>query len=204
MEDSQTEKSVIEKVLETKTASRAQQLMQSKSGTALLGMISFFESFLPIPIVTDPFLAAAIMVDRKKTLFFILWTTAFSVVGGFFAYLSALFFRDLLLVTLTPNMLNALQSFIEGNSQDTFVLTILGAVTPVPYTIIAYAIALTHGNPMVFILGSIVGRLFRYGIVGWCTYKFGPLALAYAKRSILITSVIIFAAVALYIWKHVS
>lgn len=204
MEEPTNQKTVIDTVLETKTVTRAQQLMQSRSGTIMLAVISFFESLLPIPIVTDPFLAAAIMVNRTKVVSLVLLTMVSSVVGGFCAYLMAVLFREFLLETLTPDMLAMLQSYVAGEQQDTFILTILGAVTPVPYTIIAWAVAITKGSPLIFILGSIVGRTFRYGVVGWSTYKFGPLALAYAKKSILLTSAIIFLAVGIYIWLHVS
>jgi len=191
---------ILERLFATKTAAHAAALMRSRYGLVFLGTISFFESFLPLPIITDPFLAAAIMANRAKVVSLVLITTVTSVVGGFMAYLAALLFRDVLLALLSPELTAALTSFVTGESNDTFVLTIIGAVTPVPYTIIAYAIAMINGSPLVFIVGSIVGRLFRYGIVGWCTYQFGPLALTYAKRSIIVTSVVLFILAGVYVW----
>lgn len=200
MSTSPSPQTILERLFATKTATQAVGLMRSKYGVTFLGLISFFESFLPLPIITDPFLAAAIMADRAKVLRLILVTTITSVVGGFMAYLVAVLFRDILLSLLSPELTETLTSFVAGQSGDTFLLTVIGAVTPVPYTIIAYAIAITNGNPLVFILGSIVGRLFRYGVVGWCTYKFGPAALQYAKRSIIVTSLVLFIVGAIYLW----
>ncbi len=200
MEAETEQKTILEKILTTRTAHKAQDLMRSKFGVGLLAAISFVESLLPVPIITDPFLAAAIMVNRARTRSLIVITLVSSVLGGFFAYLIAVFFREFLLSVLTPDMLATLQSFVAGEEQDTFILTIVGAITPIPYTVVAWAVALTEGNPLVFILGSVIGRAFRYGVVGWCTVKFGSAALAYAKRSILVSSVIIFVCAGLYIW----
>lgn len=200
MEGEQVHKTLVEKVLTTRTAQKAQEMMRSRFGIGLLATISFVESLLPVPIITDPFLAAAIMVNRTRVRLLIAITLISSVLGGFFAYLVAVFFREILLSALSPEMLTSLQTFVSGEEQSTLLLTIIGAVTPIPYTIIAWTIALTEGNPAVFILGSIIGRGFRYGIVGWCTIKFGSAALAYAKRSIFISSLIIFLCAGLYIW----
>lgn len=200
METPTPKQTILERILATQSLKKAQALTRSKYGTAILGTISFLESLLPIPIVTDPFLVAAIMAERKHAFRLFLITTVTSVIGGFCAYLMALLFRDWLFAMLSPELIHTLEGFVAGNMEDTFLLTIIGAVTPVPYTIIGWAVAITHGNPLVFILGSIVGRSFRYGVVGWFTYKFGPAALTYAKKSILITSAIIFVFAALYIW----
>lgn len=191
---------LLERLLETQSVKKAQALARSKYGTAILATISFLESLLPLPIVTDPFLAAAIMADRKRAFQLFLVTTVSSVIGGFCAYLMALLFRDWLFAVLSPDLIQTLEGFVAEDMQDTFLLTIIGAVTPVPYTIIGWAVAITQGSPLAFVLGSIVGRSFRYGVVGWLTYKFGPLALAYAKKSILLSSVVIFIFTALYIW----
>ena len=199
MEEPKTE-TPVEKILTTKAAVWGQNLMKSRSGMVLLVFISFLESLLPLPIVTDPFLLAAVMANRKRTVYLVLLTTASSVVGGFFAYLIVVLFKDSLLGLLSPELFSTLQSFVAGQDQSVFVLTIVGADTPVPYTITAWAIALGEGSLFVFILASVVGRGFRYGVVGWCTYRFGPLALSYAKRSILFTSITIFILAALYAW----
>lgn len=190
---------LVEKILETRTVERARDLMMSRSGHVLLVAISFLEAALPIPIITDPFLIAAIMANRLKVVYLVVITTISSVIGGFFAYLSVLWFRDTLIAFLSPELQDSLRMMVEGEQQGTFLLTIIGAVTPVPYTMVGWAIALIEGSPVVFILGSILGRGFRYSVVGWSVYKFGPMAVTYAKRSIFITSLILFAAVGLYL-----
>ncbi len=186
----------------TMFAKKAQDLMRSRYGVSLLATISFIESFLPVPILSDPFLAAAILIDQAKVKKMVLVTMVSSVVGGCAAFLVAVYFRDTLFSLLSPEMAETLNSFI-AKDQDTFMLTIVGAITPIPYTIVAWTVALSHGNPLVFIAGSIVGRSIRYGIIGWCTNTFGPTALKYAQRSIFLTSLIIFILAGLYIWMKV-
>ncbi len=174
--------------------------MQSRTGYTFLAAISFFEAALPLPIITDPFLMAAILVDRRKVVRLTILTLLSSVLGGIAAFFTAFLFHDVLWSWTTPELQQTLQDFLTNNKNNTFILTLLGAITPVPYTISAWAIALMEGSLLVFILGSIVGRGVRYGIVAWCTYKFGPLAVSYAKRYVGLTSLLVFILVALYVW----
>lgn len=195
------EKDYIDDVLEnpSTTTSRLRMYIRSRYGTGFLALISFLEGMLPIPVIADPFLIVAVLVNRVRVVRLVIITTASSVLGGLGAYLTAVYFRDWLLGNLSPEAVDTLNSFI-GSSDGTFLLTLIGAFTPVPYTIAAWAVALSAGNIFIFIIASILGRGLRFAIVGWCTYVFGPAALQYAKRSILITSLGLIILVALYVW----
>lgn len=199
MQEGTDDTTQLEKPPFSKTTEKAQRLMRSRYGTGLLAVISFAESFLPVPILTDPFLVAAILIDRTRVKTMIFVTTASSVLGGTAAYLLAAHFKELLFSVISPEMTETLNSFLAAG-QDTLLLTIIGAFTPIPYTIVAWAVALSSGSLFIFIIGSILGRSARYIIVGWSTYVFGPTALKYARRSILLTSLVIFILVGLYIW----
>lgn len=183
----------------TVTVTKLRKLVRSKYGTVLLFLIAIAESLLPLPILTDPFLVTSVMMNRARAVYLVFVTTLSSVIGGVLAYFVAYNFRDFLFSLLSPEMIVTLDSFLAGG-QDTFVLTIIGAVTPIPYTVVAWTVALSDGNLLVFIIASVIGRSIRYSIVGWSTYKFGPAALRYAQHSIFITSIIIFIFVGLYIW----
>ena len=178
---------------------KLRELVRSRYGTSLLSLIAIVESMLPVPILTDPFLATAILMNRTKAIYLIVMTMVSSVIGGILAFLMLIYFKDFLFTLLSPEVMTTLNQFV-AEGQDTFLLTIVGAITPVPYTIVAWTVALSGGSLAVFIIASVIGRSIRYGIVGWCTYKFGPAAMQYAKRSIWLTSVAVFALVALYIW----
>jgi membrane protein YqaA with SNARE-associated domain len=181
------------------TGDRLKRLVRSRLGSYILFLISFTESMLPVPILTDPFLVLSVMLDRARALRAVIVTMLGSVIGGTIAFITAAYFREPLFALLSPELLAAVNSFTI-QAQDTFVLTIVGAITPVPYTVVAWAVALSGGNVLVFMVASVVGRLVRYGIVGWCSYTFGPTALAYARRSIWWTSAVVFLVVAVYVW----
>lgn len=181
------------------TVERAKKILQSKLGLWLIALISFVESALPLPLITDPFLIAGILLNRKKALLIVFITVASSVVGGLFAYVSALFFLEVLMQFMTPAMTTEFNSLVDNAHANTFVITILGAITPIPYTLVAWVVAALKGGVLTFILASIIGRTVRYAIVGYSVYRFGPAASQYARRYIGLISIIIFILVAVYI-----
>ena len=188
-----------------KHTKRIEALIKSHYGTWFLAIYAFVDSLVPIPfMITDPFLMIAVMAKRQHTAWLVFVTSVSSVLGGIVAYTGIYYFREFLLLQLSPEWHTMLDSIVIANNFDTFTLSVVGAVTPIPYMLIAWAVALTGSSLTMFILGSLVGRLVRYGIVGWCTYKFGPLALKYAKRSILLTSIVVLIVAAIYFLLHVS
>jgi membrane protein YqaA with SNARE-associated domain len=175
------------------------QLLRSKYGLWVLGAISFVDSAVAFPGPVDPFLAAYIMANRKRAaLGFIVATTA-SVLGGVFLYLFASFFTDQLLALLSPESLIAFNDIVKHFDQGTFMLTFLGAFTPIPYGFIVIAAGVLKGNILMFIAGSLLGRSLRFGIVAYLTHKFGNRALDLAKDNLKLLSVIAVGVVALYV-----
>ena len=179
---------------------KVEKLTQSKWGLLILSLISLVESALPVPLLTDPFLAASVLFNRSKVFVLVLVTTLSSVIGGILAYYLAFFAFDLLANMMSANVMVEFNNLADENTSGTLALTLVGAVTPVPYTIVAWLIAVLKGNILIFIVGSIIGRGFRYSVVGYCTYKFGPMALDYAKKYIVTSSVIVFLIAGLVIW----
>jgi membrane protein YqaA with SNARE-associated domain len=192
--------SKVEQVLAGPVVGRAQKILQSRLGLWVIATISFLESALPIPLVTDPFLIAGVLLNRRKTVLIVFITTTASVIGGLFAYISALLFLEVLMQFMTTGMVSEFNSLVSGAHTNTFLITILGAVTPIPYTLVAWLIATLQGSLLVFFLASIVGRSLRYAIVGYSVYRFGPAASQYARRYIGLISIVIFILGGLYIW----
>jgi membrane protein YqaA with SNARE-associated domain len=192
--------SKVEKVLVGPSVGRAQKILQSKLGLWLIAIISFLESALPVPLITDPFLIAGVLLNRKKTVLIVFITITASVIGGMFAYVLALLFLEVLMQFMTTNMVSEFDSLVNGAHTNTFVITILGAITPIPYTLVAWLIAALQGSVVMFLLASIVGRTLRYAVVGYSVYRFGPAASQYARRYIGLISIAIFIFVGLYIW----
>lgn len=200
MIESKTLDTHVEKVLNTRTVTRAQSLMESRSGLWLVAGISFIESALPLPIITDPFMVAGILANRSRAGLMVLVTLVSSVIGGICAFIMARYFFSLLEAMMTSGMLAQFQDLIAMDSSNTLVVSLVGAITPIPYTITAWVVAVGEGSLLLFIIASVLGRGFRYGIVGMCTYWFGPRALTYARRSLGITTIVVVALVVLYVW----
>jgi membrane protein YqaA with SNARE-associated domain len=190
----------VEKVINTRTVTRAQSLMGSRSGLWLIGMVSFVESALPVPIITDPFMVAGILANRSKAALVVGITLVSSIIGGITAFVMARYFFGWLELMMTTGIFDQFQNLILMDSSNTLVVTLIGSVTPIPYTVTAWVIAVGEGSLLLFIVASVFGRGIRYGIIGVCTYRFGPRALTYARRSLGLTSVAVLLFVGLYIW----
>lgn len=179
---------------------KASGLINSRFGLWFLGLLSFVESALIVPIITDPFMVAYILVHRARTTAAILVTTVTSVFGGFVAYVTATFMIDLVFGFLSPSSLETFNQMIENYRDDTFILAILGALTPIPFTLTALVAGAIKGNLFLFLVGAFLGRIIRYGIVGYLTYRFGQSTLSLARRNVFITTIIGVIFLALYIW----
>jgi len=177
---------------------RVEYLLQTRYGLWGIGAISFLESALIIPIITDPFMMAYILANRAKTAQVIVVTIFSSLAGGIMAYLMAIFFNTLILSFLSPDRVAQFYQISEHFSDQIFFLTIIGAVTPIPYTLVALAAGFIKGSFWLFVLGTIVGRSFRYIVVGYATYHIGPRAIKHLQRNIIILSIITVVAIALY------
>ncbi len=182
-------------------ATKAGGILRSKYGLWALAVISFFESALPVPILTDPFLVAYILADKHSALKGVIVTTVSSVLGGVFAYVMALsFYAFIAEQYLVGHVGEQFYTIVDGFKEGTFALTILGAVTPVPYTLVALAAGFVHGSFMAFIVASMLGRGFRYALVGWLTNKFGQQALIVGRKNLLLVTALCFAAAFVYVY----
>ncbi len=175
-------------------------LLSTRYNLSILGVISFAESALPIPIITDPFMVAYIMVERGKVIRGVLVTTITSVIGGLAAFLVALFFSDTVLRFASPGTVAQFNALVNTYAESASLLGFLGALTPIPFTLAAVVAGTLHANVFLFILGSFVGRLIRYGITGYLTYRYGEAALAIAKRHALAISGLAILLVILYLY----
>ena len=178
-----------------------EKFLKSRYGDLFIFVYAFVDSLIPIPfMITDPFLMATILAKPERWRWLVAITSLASALGGVVAYLSIYYFRDDLLALFDADTVALLSTITVTNNMDTFVLSFLGAVTPIPYMIVAWAAALAGSSLLLFFAGSIIGRLIRYGVVGWCTYRFGPQALEYAKRSLIITTVVVVILGGCYLW----
>lgn len=185
-------------------AKEAGGLLRSRYSLWILAGLSFIESCLPIPLMTDPFLVAYILADKKSVLKGVLVTTIASVFGGLFAYAAAFMFYEFIVAQYLGGALGE-QFFhiVDEFQKGTFLITLIGAATPIPYTLVALGAGFVKANVLLFVIASAVGRGGRYGIVGYITYYFGEHALQIAKRNITIaTAVLTIIAVVYFFFFH--
>ncbi len=185
----------VDTVLQADSVRKAQKIIQSKSGAVMLAAVSFMESSLPLPILTDPFFMAVVLVDRANVLKLIVIATVSSTLGGLVAYYTASFFLEPILNWMSPAIVDQFFNLLKTGDSGVFMLTVMGAVTPVPYTLVAWVVAVLKGNVMAFIIASLLGRGFRYCVVGYCTYYFGPAATKYIKKYIGLISIVLIIGV---------
>lgn len=175
-------------------------LLRSRYGLWFLGMVSFVESVLPAPIITDPFLIAYLLANRARVVAGVVVTLVTSLLGGLLAYVAAAYFIELLFAFLTPAMEAEFHTVVDRFRDDTFTLAVIGAVTPIPYTLVAMAAGAINGNLALFLLGSLIGRGFRYILIAILTQRFGDRALALAERHLTFATVLIGLLVLAYIF----
>lgn len=165
------------------------KLFRSRVGGLVLGAISFVESALPVPLLTDPFLVGYILANPKRVVSGVLITTISSVAGGVVALLSAKYFFAFILSFLAPEQVLELESLSMQATDSTLIVTLFGAITPVPYTLTAWTVGIVEGSLAVFILASLFGRGARYMVVGYMAHRFGEYALARSRVYIITASV---------------
>lgn len=176
--------------------------LRTKWGLWVLGLISFWESALPVPILTDPFLVIYILANQKKALLATIVTTATSVIGGVAAYLVALAVKDPILSFFSDEFVQQFHDIAIRMQAETFALSILGAVTPVPYTTVALAAGFVEGSLFLFILASLIGRGARYSVVAYVTYKVGAVANTSSRRPLfLLSATTLLILTAYFIWR---
>lgn len=174
------------------------RLFQARFGVWIVGAISFLESATVLPIITDPFMVVYILANQNRAVLAVVVTTATSVLGGVAAYFMAFFFSDFVLSFLSPATFEYFETLAKEVRLETFMFTILGAITPIPYTLVGLAIGFVKANLLVFIIASILGRGLRYVVVGYLTYTFGIHATKYIRRYLKWITIATFVLAGLY------
>ena len=165
---------------------RGARWLRSRHAGWILAVISFAESVFA-PILIDPFLIALILAKRERWLYYIAVSIIFSILGGIAAYFLGALFYDFIGTSIIA-FYGLEQRFAEITSDidaNGFVFVLLGALTPIPYKLVAIASGLTQVNFVTFLFASIVGRILRLGLVGGATYIVGPHALPVIRKHLL-------------------
>ena len=164
---------------------KASAFLHSKYGLWFLGSFSVVDSALGLPVSADPFMVAYMVANRAKAWWGYIITVAGSVLGGVIAYFLAEFLSERLLTVLSPNATNTIHQLSAAFADNALLLAFMGAFSPIPYTLVAITAGALKMNLFLFIVGSLIGRALRYGIVAYVVYFYGEQAVALAKRHLL-------------------
>ena len=173
--------------------------LRSKHAGWILGLISFAESVF-VPILIDPFLIALILAKRERWIYYISISIIFSILGGVVAYLLGSLFYDFIGTWVIDfyGLEEDFAAITESVDANGFVFVLLGALTPIPYKLVALASGVTQISFVTFLFASIVGRIMRLGLVGGATYVVGPHALPVIRRHLLTLAYILGAILLVY------
>lgn len=147
---------------------------ETKYGAWALGLNAFAESsFFPIP---PDVLQIALSVSKpRKSFFYALIASIFSVVGGVFGYLIGYFLFESV-GKLIINALGYWEYFeIVGNwyASNAFLAILGAAFTPIPYKVFTIAAGFWKISLLVMLIASAIGRPLRFFIVATLIYFFG-------------------------------
>lgn len=152
--------------------------MQAGSGPGAqraVAAVSFAESaLLPLPVdaVTLP-----VMLANRATLWrTVLNASAFSVLGGLAGYLLGL----LLYATVVSWLIEfygweeAFAGLKADFHEQGVLIVLIGAVSPIPFKLVAIASGVEHLDLTLFLLTAAAGRGARFAAFGLLVWRFGP------------------------------
>jgi len=174
--------------------------LKTKQAGVGLGLVSFAESLF-LPIITDPFLIAVILANRSRWLYYTVVAIVTSVLGGTVAYILGYWFFD----TIGHNLLDIygfsdrFAVMAEDVDDSGFVFVLLGALTPIPYKLVALVSGFVQINPITFVLASIFGRILRLGTVGFAAHLVGPETLKLMRKYLHSVAYILLVILLVYI-----
>jgi len=154
--------------------SRIRKILESKHVEKALGLFSVAESSF-LPVFTDPVLIAVTITKPLRWARYALITTVTSVIGGAIGYgIGYIFFdtigQGLIATYGLEEVFLKTQTIFDGN---VVTFTLIGAITPLPYKLVAITGGLLKINLPLFIIASLIGRAFRFYLVAYITKTFG-------------------------------
>ena len=161
------------------------KFFRSKKSNGFLYFIAFIESiFFPLP--TDPFFIPYIL-SQKKFYKLVIFTTAFSVIGGIVTYLLGSFFYQEVssfLFSKSPKIVSSIDSFNEEFEEIGYIIILIGGFSPFPFKITCFASGILGINFFSFLILSFVSRFSRFFLVGYLISNYGNKAINLIKDNV--------------------
>ena len=174
------------------------------AGKALAGLSFLEASMFPLPV--DPLLLAMGFSKPKKSLYYALITTVFSVLGAVGGYFLGMYAWN----AIAPFFFNYVFSEAAFTSvtmkmqgqEATFVSLFVAGFSPIPFKIFTVSAGVIEAPLVPFVLASILSRGLRYFILGGIIYFMGPKAQQwieanFEKMTIIVSILLVLAVVGL-------
>ena len=176
------------------------RVLCSKYADWFLGFISFTESSF-LPILIDPFQVLFTVARPERWLRYAIVASVGSVLGGIAGYILGALFFDLIGERIIEiyGLQSQFASTAELLGKNAFVMTLIGAITPVPYKIVAIVGGFLNINLLVFILASVLGRSVRFFVVGFLAKKLGEQAHDRFVRNVNIVTALVIVGIIVYV-----
>ena len=179
---------------------RSINFFSQKNSKIYIYFISFVESiFFPVP--TDIFLIPYVLAKKNEYLKISILVTAFSVLGGLFAYYIGFFIWNKispLLTEIYPIFIFKLNQFNEQFYEVGIILIIIGGFSPFPYKITCLGSGIIGINVFQFIIFSLLSRFLRFFLVSYFVFKYGNATKDIIGKYINFISVILIIIFILY------
>lgn len=166
---------------------------ERKGGVYALSFVSFIEaSFFPIP--PDPLLLALCLGKHKKSIYFGIVCSVFSVLGAIFGYyigwgiwglVNEFFFDHIITVEAFE--------YVNGKYSENAFMALLGAAfTPIPFKVFTVTAGVFKINLFVFILACVIGRSARFMILSVLVYFYGNKIKSFIDKYFNLLAVVFF------------
>lgn len=171
-------------------------LADSKYSTGALCLLAFAEaSFFPIPPDT---LQLALSVSKpKRSYWYALLASIFSVLGGIFGYFIGIFLFETIGKAIISSFGYELyfQQVGQLYHRNAFLAIVAAAFTPIPYKVFTIAAGVWKVSLSTLVWASIVGRAGRFFLVATFTYFLGERVKALVDKYFNWLSVLLFLLV---------
>lgn len=160
-------------------------------------LISFAESsFFPLP--PDIMMIPMGIANRQILFRLAFFLTIFSVLGGFLGYAIGYFLFQSIgqWIIETYHLQSALTKFQHDFATYGFWIISLKGLTPIPYKLVTIASGVAHFDFFYFTLASIIARSFRFYLLAFLIWYFGPMAKPYIEKYLGLLLVIILGTLA--------
>lgn len=151
--------------------------------TKALAILSFLEaSIFPLPV--DPLLLAMGFAKPKKSFYYALVTTIFSVTGALAGYFIGVYAWQFLSPWFFDFIFSqeSFEKVVLHLQGATFLSIFVAGFSPVPFKVFTIAGGVVAAPLMPFFAAAVLSRGLRYFILGAIIYKMGPQAQIWIEK----------------------